>query len=553
MLQRLSIENYVLIDSLELNLSNSLNIITGETGAGKSILLGALGLLCGNRADVGVIKDKSRNCIIEGSFNISEYGLSEFFDRSDLDYDDVTVVRRVINPTGKSRAYINDLPVSLAILKEFVSQLIDIHSQHQTLQMADEKFRISICDKIADSGDLLSKYRDVYSHLRGTQQELKRLEEEIVTSKRDKEWLEYQVEELDAANLIEGEFEALEVEFKGLTNADSIKSALSSSLDIFRADEGGVLTLLNSAYLILDKIGDVFPFAKEASGRIRSSYIELSDVEGELNDRLEDIDSSPQRLGQVESRLNTLYTLQQKHKVRNQQELMAAYEEYAERLSNIDGVDDRLDELQKQIGKLDLQARELAGKLTKKRTKSAKIIGAYVEETLGELGMANSQFIVVVEPSDKLRSSGMDVVTILFSANRNMEAKAIEKVASGGELSRVMLSVKSLVAKSSKLPTIIFDEIDTGVSGQTADKIGDIIVSLSNSMQVINITHLPQVASKGDTHWYVYKDESGDVTKSCIELLDGSQRVEQIARMLSGSEITPAAREQALFLLKKSE
>lgn len=551
MLHRLSIENYALIDRLELQFSDTLNIITGETGAGKSILLGALGLLLGSRADVNVIKDRSKSCIVEGTFAIADYGLGGFFDDHDLEYEDQTIVRRVINPSGKSRAYINDLPVQLSTLKEFVSQLVDIHSQHQTLQIADEEFRISVCDKIAKNQQLLTKYKAIYNKLRKSETELKALETASNSSARDQEWLTFQVDELISAKLRDGELSELESEVRELSNADEIKSALALGSDALGGDENGVLTRLKSVQNALEKVGDVYPLAATIALRIKSSYLELKDIEDEISGRVDGIESTPERLQFVDDRLNTIYSLQQKHRVQSEIELLDLLEEYNTKLFLIDSGEERIEGLIVLIRELNAEARVVAEKITKSRASAGVELSKYIESALAELGIESSRFIVEITQSEKLRSSGQDVINTLFSANKNLPARAIEKVASGGELSRVMLALKSLVAKSSKLPTIIFDEIDTGVSGQVADKIGNIVTELSKNMQVINITHLPQVASKGDTHWYVYKDNSGDVTKTCIELLGEEARIEQIAKMISGSEITQAAREQAIFLLKK--
>ena len=551
MLQKLSIENYALIDSLELQFSDTLNIITGETGAGKSILLGALGLLLGNRADANIIKSGAKSCVVEGEFKITDYNLELFFTDNDLDYSDITIVRRVINSTGKSRAYINDLPVTLVVLKEFVSKLVDIHSQHQTLQIADEEFRINVCDKIGKSDEILRDYKKTYAKLKESETELKRIEKALSSSARDREWLTFQVEELVLAKLREGEVAELESELKELSNADEIKSALTLAIESLGADENGILSTLKSVQVALERVGEVYPIAANIAQRVKSSYVELKDIEDELSDKMDNIESIPERLKFVDERLNTIYTLQQKHKVQSDEELINLLGEYELKLSQIDGGDEMLEGLKEQIAKLTAKAEALATKLTSSRGRAGIELSKYIESALAELGIENSTFIVEITKAEKLKASGQDIINILFSANKNLPARMIDKVASGGELSRVMLALKSLVAKSSRLPTIIFDEIDTGVSGQVADKIGNIVTELSANMQVINITHLPQVASKGDTHWYVYKDNSGETTTTCIILLDEEQRVEQIAKMISGSQITEAARDQAILLLKK--
>lgn len=551
MLHRLSVENYALIDKLEMELSPSLNIITGETGAGKSILLGALGLLLGNRAESGVVKDPLRNCNVEGVFEIGDYNLKPFFEQNDLDYDSRTVVRRTINTAGKSRAYINDLPVQLSTLKEFVSQLVDIHSQHQTLMIADEAFRLGVLDGIAANSQIRSKYQTAFESLKYAEKELMQLRERKAIAERDLEWLTYQTEELSSAKLKAGEQEELESELRELTNSDEIRSALGGGAELLGAEEGGVLVSLKNIAHSFDKIKSVYNGAIDISQRVNSAFLELKDIEAELAQACEKMEFNPQRLETVELRLNMLYSLEQKHKVTSEAELIALFEDYKTKLDSIIGGDEAIKELEQKVEGYKATAISIAEKISASRVKAATTVKSHTEAMLAELGIPNGVMNFDLERSNQLRSSGQDDVKILFSANKNIAPQPIEKSASGGELSRVMLAIKSLVAKSSKLPTIIFDEIDTGVSGKIADKMGEIIHDLSGNMQVVNITHLPQVASKGDTHWYVYKEDSSATTTTHVEKLSAEQRIKEIANMISGSAVSAAAIEQAKHLLNK--
>lgn len=549
MLKKLYVENYALIDRLELDLDSSLNIITGETGAGKSILLGALGLLTGNRCDASVVKDIERNCIVEGTFSISDYDLEWFFSEHDLDYDPNTVIRRVISPAGKSRAYINDLPVQQTTLKEFGTHLIDIHSQHQSLVIGEEKFRSGMLDSVAGQKPAVADYATVYHTLRALERELTRLREEASKSRQDEEWLRYQVEELSGAKLSAGEVEELETMQSELSHAEEIREAISHSATELGEDETGILPRLKSIEHSISGIAKYYPRAEELGQRMRSVVLELRDMESELSSESERIDSDPMALQRVNDRLNTIYSLQQKHKASDIDELIAIQHDYERRLMAITGGDEAVAELESKIGKLGKQAADMAAGITKGRQAAAGKVSKYVVDTLGELGMPGTVFAVEITPADKLHSNGADNVRFMFSANKNIAPAPAEKIASGGEISRLMLSIKSMMASSSKLPTIIFDEIDTGVSGRIADAMGNIICGLSQSMQVVNITHLPQVASKGCTHFYVYKDNDSNSARTMIRMLSSEERIEEIAKMLSGSTITDAAISQAKLLL----
>ena len=545
MLRRLTVENYALIERLDMELDSHLNIITGETGAGKSILLGALGLLMGNKNESGTIRDESRNCIIEGQFDIEAYGLQQFFEDNDLDYEPQTVIRRMISPSGKSRAFVNDMPVQLAILRELGTQLIDIHSQHQNLVVADENFRLKAIDSLSTTTNIVKCFRTKYDALRTAERELKQLQEAAELLRRDEEWLRYQVEEFAAASLKEGELEVALEELKVLENADQIGESLTSLRNILDAEQIGVLEQLAIAESAILRIRENYPHGAEIAERLHSVVQELKDVSATAASDSERIDANPERLQRLTERVNMIYSMCQKHRVTTLEELMAVGERFAEQLNAITHSDENIEQCRQRIGQLKDEAVKMAQEIHSQREKGAKVMSKSIESALAALGMAEGRFAVELQPSEELLPTGCDKIRFLFSANQRVAPAPIEKVASGGEISRVMLALKALLAEKSKLPTIIFDEIDTGVSGRIADAMGDIICSLSENMQVVSITHLPQVASKGDTHFVVYKQDS----RTNINRLTADERVEEVAKMLSGSEITSAAIEQAKLLL----
>ena len=545
MLRRLTVENYALIERLDMELDSHLNIITGETGAGKSILLGALGLLMGNKNESGTIRDESRNCIIEGQFDIEAYGLQQFFEDNDLDYEPQTVIRRMISPSGKSRAFVNDMPVQLAILRELGTQLIDIHSQHQNLVVADENFRLKAIDSLSTTTNMVKCFRTKYDALRKAERELKQLQEVAELLRRDEEWLRYQVEEFAAASLREGELEVALEELKVLENADQIGESLTSLRNILDAEQIGVLEQLAIAESAILRIRENYPHGAEIAERLHSVVQELKDVSATAASDSERIDANPERLQRLTERVNMIYSMCQKHRVTTLEELMAVGERFAEQLNAITHSDENIEQCRQRIGQLKDEAVKMAQEIHSQREKGAKVMSKSIESALAALGMAEGRFAVELQPSEELLPTGCDKIRFLFSANQRVAPAPIEKVASGGEISRVMLALKALLAEKSKLPTIIFDEIDTGVSGRIADAMGDIICSLSENMQVVSITHLPQVASKGDTHFVVYKQDS----RTNINRLTADERVEEVAKMLSGSEITSAAIEQAKLLL----
>lgn len=549
MLERLSIENYALIQQLELELSPSLNIITGETGAGKSILLGALGLIMGNRADTAVLKDSGRNCVIEGLFDMGGYGLETFFDENELDYERHTVIRRIVTPAGKSRAYVNDLPVQLATLRELAAHLIDIHSQNQGVLVADGEFRIRVLDSLADNRGLRAEYGRAYRALREREQELARLREDVGRNRRDEEYMRFQWQQIAALGLHEGELQELEAEQRELSNAEGILAALSEACGLMENDETGVLAALKTAEAALQRLGGVLEGTSDLVARIHSAYVELKDVSGEVASLAGRIEDNPARLEAVDNRIGAVSDLMRRYGAASSDELLALGNDLATRLEAITDSDAEIAELEAETGALRVTAEGLAAAVTASRTEASALFDEAVGRVLARLGMPSARFVTEITPSGALSPSGADSVRFLFNANGGEGLQSLERIASGGETSRVMLALKSIVARSTKLPTILFDEIDTGVSGKIADAMGRIIAELGDSMQVVNITHLPQVASKGETHFLVYKEASpsGNVTR--IRLLDREARVGEIAKMLSGSEVTEAAVAQARALL----
>ena len=540
MLRRLSVENYALIDKLEMELDPHLNIITGETGAGKSILLGALGLLLGAKNDGQAMKDATRNCTVEGTFDLAGSSLEAFFAENDLDYAPETTLTRMITPAGKSRAFVNDVPVQLAQLRELGARLLDIHSQHQNLILSSEEFRTSALDTVAANGELLTQYAAQYARLTELRRRLAALREEAANGRRDEEWLRFQTEELTSANLRPGEQAELEEELAVLENADRIGEALTSLRNALDADETGVLAQLKNSENELNHIRSHYPAAGEYAGRLRSVLEELKDINGSAAAACERLDADPERLAKCSARLDTLIALQQKHRAADEAELIALRDRCAAQLAAIVHSDEEIAQAEAALSEAAEKTATLADRLHKTREKAAAGFEKHILSTLARLGIALTP---LAEPG----RTGRDSVQFLFTANPRMTPQPVERIASGGELSRVMLALKALLAERMQLPTIIFDEIDTGVSGRIADAMGEIIASLSASMQVVDITHLPQVASKGTAHFVVYKRGG----RTDITRLGDEERVTEIAKMLSGSEITDAAVAQARILLGK--
>lgn len=545
MLRRLKVENYALIDRLELELDERLNIITGETGAGKSILLGALGLLLGNKNEGATLKDTGRNCLIEGTFELDNEELRDFFDRNDLDYARETTLTRQITPSGKSRSFINDTPVPLALLRELGTQLIDIHSQHQNLILGSEAFRTRALDTLAGNSETLARYAAAYARLGTLRQQLARLREEAEANRKDEEWLAFQVEELRAARLREGEQQELEQELEVLSNADRIVETLAALHHALDDEQTGILLQLKSNETALRHLAEHYPFAAETAARLRSALEELKDISAAAARQSERLDADPERLEKIGDRLNTLYSLCQKHRAADLGELLSLQAGYEARLGSITHGDEAIAALAAECAAAEQEARALAEALREAREKAAPDFGRKIASTLAQLGMPEARFTVRMAPAGELTPTGADRIDFLFSANSALAPQPADRIASGGEISRVMLALKALLARRTALPTIVFDEIDTGVSGRIADAMGRIIDSLARSMQVVDITHLPQVASKGETHFVVYKDGTG----SHIRRLDTEERTTEIAKMLSGSRVTEEALAQARILL----
>lgn len=554
MIRRLHIENYALIEHLDIEFHPGFSVITGETGAGKSIIIGAIGLLLGQRADSKAMKPGANRCVIESTFDLSAYQLDSFFHENDFDFDGTEcIIRRELTASGKSRAFINDTPASLAQLKEIGEQLIDVHSQHKNLLLGKEDFQLNILDIVANHQALLDEYRDAYKAYKASARELELVQEETKRSREDEDYLRFQVEQLASENLQEDEQAELEAEQETLEHAEDIKSALYMAANLLQSSTDGTdaLSLLKQSLSALRSISSVYTAADELAERIDSCYIELKDVAAELEGNAEDVEYNPQRLERVNERLNTIYTLQKKHGVDTVGELLSLQEALEEKLMRITHSDEMLEELRQKVDALQKRCAQLAERLSKGRQKVAKQVEQEMRERLLPLGMPNVQFkcSVIVHPSE-LTSTGCDQVQFLFNANKSGDLKPVSQIASGGEIARVMLSLKALIAGAVKLPTIIFDEIDTGVSGSIAEKMARIMQEMGqHERQVISITHLPQIAALGAHHYKVYKEDTDDATLSHIVPLTAEQRVEEIAHMLSGEKLTQAALDNARSLL----
>lgn len=549
MLCSLSINNYALISNLDISFNNGFSIITGETGAGKSILLGALSLILGQRADTGVLKDKNRKCFVEGSFQIKGYGLEGFFESNDLDYEDLTVIRREINMAGKSRGFINDTPVNLNILRELGYQLVDIHSQHQNLILNDEDFQIRLVDVFANQSDSLNKYSSEYIKFIKLDEEYKDLVKKSEQSKADLDYFQFQYNQLEEAKLQPGEQEELEEELEIHNHAGEIKSALEETKFTISDENSGILNHLKTLINSLGKISSYNKRAKEYVERLNSVLIEIKDIsdESELID--EGIEFLPSRTEQISQRLDLIYNLQQKHKANDIKGLLEIKEKFELEITNINSYDLRISETGKELERLKSRLENLANNISDKRKAAIPDIENTIITKLNKLGIPHAGFKIELSSFDEFLPNGRDKVVFMFSANKKTDLQEVSRVASGGEVSRLMLSIKSLITTSTALPTIIFDEIDSGISGEIADKMGDIIKEMSSDVQVINITHLPQIARKGDYHFLVYKYEDAECTYTDIRLLDMEDRVIEIAKMLSGSDLTELSLKNARELL----
>ncbi len=551
MLKQLYIKNFTLIDELNISLYHGFSVITGETGAGKSIILGAIGLLLGNRADSKAIKAGRDRCVIEAHFDLSRYGMQKFFDDNDIDYDaDDTIIRRELTAAGKSRAFINDTPVPLTRMRELGEQLVDIHSQHQNLLLQKEDFQLNVVDIIAQDTDQLKVYQKEYYAYRKAKELLEELKAEIAKNRENEEFMRFQHKELDDANLQEGELEQLEQEAETLSHSEDIKTALFEADNALSGDDDSILDKLKNATHQLENICDVYPSMVDVAGRMQSSYIELKDIAQEISSSVDHVEFDPNRLDAINTRLDKLYTLQQKFHVETVTELIATRDRIAEQLSHIDNGDEDIEEKEKEVAALLAKAEKQATLLTSIRQKSAKAIEKEMKGRLIPLGIPNVRFEIAF--ADKpLSGNGADKVSFLFSANKSTQLQPVSQVASGGEIARVMLSLKAMISGAVKLPTIIFDEIDTGVSGKIAEKMADIMEEMGlQNRQVLSITHLPQIAAKGSHHYKVLKEETENGTISHMKELNNQERIEEIAQMLSGSDITQAALANAKELLR---
>lgn len=549
MLQSIYIQNYALINELEIDFNKGLNIITGETGAGKSILLGALSLILGQRADTSVLKDKSKKCFVEAKFYIQKYNLKDFFSDNDIDYDDLTTIRREITNNGKSRAFINDTPVNLSVLKNLSDSLIDIHSQHENLLLGDDHFQLSLVDSFANHLGLLVNYKtklEVYNALKS---EYNNIVNNADKAKSDLDYLQFQFTQLEEIKLIDGEQEDLELELEQLNHAEEIKTNLLSSSNLFNAEEISIISNLKQVKNSIELIDKYIKEGEELSKRINSSYIELQDINSEIERLNERIEHDPERLEFVTERLNIIYSLQQKHKVSSVKDLINLKNELERKIDIINSFDFETGKIKKQLEESRDELTQIANQISVNRKKVIPNIENKVIETLQLLGIPNAAFKVIQEKVDEFLATGTELIKFLFSANKNVALEELSKVASGGEMSRLMLSIKSLFVETTTLPTIIFDEIDTGTSGEIADKMGAIIKNISTNIQVVNITHLPQIASKGDYHYLVYKQDNQDTTNTYIKLLSQEERINEIAKMLSGEVLSDAAIQNARVLL----
>ncbi len=548
MLKTLRIQNYALIDQVSVDFNPGLTIITGETGAGKSILIGAIGLLTGARADTSILKDKEQKCIVEGIFDISKYGLKEFFEQNDLDYEDVTIIRREITPQGRSRAFINDTPVNLKTVKDLSAYLIDIHSQHDTLLLNNPNYQLDVIDAYAGNSVFLENYSKEFKKYKQLKNELDQLKQQIAKEKADLDYYQFQFDQLENAKLQEGEQKELEEEQQQLSHIEEIKNALGQILFILSDEETGVNDKVRIAQRTAEEIQDYLPAAKDFAQRLESVYIELQDLASEVEVNFNDIDYNPERLEQVNERLDLIYELEHKFNVDSVEELLKIKDELEQKLLNINNYDEYLAKLEKELNQQLEKVQKLANELTQRRIGSITVFEKEIMQLLHNLGMPNAVFQAKIEKTE-LTATGHDKITFYFSANKKVDMQPISKVASGGELSRLMLAIKYIVSQSKTLPTIIFDEIDTGISGEIADKVGQLIKKLSKNIQVIDITHLPQIAAKADTHLLVYKHDTEKGTITNIRVLTEDERVREIAKMLSGEHITQAAIEHAKSLI----
>jgi DNA repair protein RecN (Recombination protein N) len=552
MLKSIYISNYALISSLHIDFESGLTVLTGETGAGKSIILGALSLILGQRADNKSIKSQDDKCIVEANFDISNYQhLHVFFEENELDDDGKNcLIRRELTSNGKSRAFINDTPVALNLLRDLCNRLIDIHSQHENLLLSNSAYQLEVVDTVAGNAAVLTAYQESFELWKSDEKALENLKKRALKEASELDFIRYQYDQLQEANLADNEQELLETEMEALNHVEEVKSELNKVVILFEGEDQGALFLLKDAIAAFSKVFKYVPDGNLKYERMQSAYIELKDLKGELNNFQDKLELDPGRLVWVENRLGEIYALQQKFKVPTVADLIAKRDEYASQLLHIASFDDEIIQLQQQLDISFGKMKQYAAELTAGRNKQLPYIEKFMMEQLSLLGMPNVRFKVQLTASDIYAENGNDVIAFLFSANKNREMQAVEQIASGGEISRLMLTIKSLIANRSDLPTIIFDEIDTGVSGEIAHRMGEIMLKMGRSMQVIAITHLPQIAAKGDHHFRVYKDDTGRQTETYIEKLADDDRINEIANMLSGKQRGEAAIQNAKELLR---
>jgi len=551
MLKQLYIKNFTLIDTLDIQLHPGFSVITGETGAGKSIILGAIALLLGQRADSKSIKQGADRCVIEAHFDLSRYQMEPFFSENDIEYDaEDTIIRRELTAAGKSRAFINDTPVALTTLKELGEQLVDVHSQHQNLLLNKQDFQLSVVDTLADNTKQRQAYADAFAAYHEAERQLATLKDDIERNRQNLDFLQFQHNELAEARLVDGEQEELEQKSDTMTHAEDIKRALYEADNALSSETTGIVTSLRTALNAMKGINRVFPAAEELAERLDSAYIELKDIADEVSNSLEDVDFDPAELDTVNSRLDRIYDLQKKYHTDSIAGLLSLQADLNQKLSNIENSDEALQELQEKCQRLKADSQQLADALTKQRTKAAQLIEKEMKQRLIPLGMPNVRFAITIEPTE-LGRNGQDKVSFLFSANTSTPLQPVSQVASGGEIARVMLSLKAMISGAVKLPTIIFDEIDTGVSGRVAEQMAQIMQEMGRcDRQVLSITHLPQIAALGTSHYKVVKTETPKGTISTMSELSQEERITEIAQMLSGSDVTAAAIQNAKELLK---
>ncbi len=552
MLRGLSIKNFALIEELQVAFDSGLITITGETGAGKSLLLGALGLLLGKRADLSSVKDNTQKCVIEGVFDVKKYGLTSFFEEEALDYEDQTIIRREILPSGKSRAFINDTPVTLQSLASLGARLIDIHSQHQTLEVTTNDFQFEVLDALADADREIKSYKRGLELLKQKEKELGILITDQENFTKEYDYNAFLLNELEEAKLKPGELEELEEQYDQLNNIEEIQERLSGSVAIMSSEEIGVSDQLHTIKNNLSKIESYSGPLQELSQRIQSVYIELDDISSSLHDELEKLEADPGRLEQISLRLQLLHNLQVKHAVSDVKELILIADTLREKVSKTESLSEDIEKLKKEIITIQSQLDEVAEKIHKKRNKALPLLIKELEDILKALGMSNATFQASLELQEKYLSNGKEVLTFLFSANKGGAFGQLKKVASGGELSRIMIAIKSILSRYTQLPTIIFDEIDTGVSGEVAHKMADLMMNMSKNLQVFSITHLPQIAANGQNHYKVYKEDILNTTITQLKLLSEEERIKEIAEMIGGKNISDSALTHAKSLLNSA-